>query len=56
MCNLMICNKQFEFEFEFEFKFVNPSLFTLVKLSLDVYEKPHVQTLLILSRFIFHVY
>ncbi len=24
------------------FKFVNPSLFTLTKLSLDVYEEPHV--------------
>jgi hypothetical protein len=24
------------------FKFVNPSLFTLTELSLDVYEEPHV--------------
>ena len=35
---------------------IYPSLFTLTKLSLDVYEEPHVYTLLISLRFILHVY
>ncbi len=55
--SITFCYLLFRFKvswFYSTFKFVNPSLFTLTKLSLDVYEEPHVRPCWFWLIFIFH--